>query len=179
MKNLNAILLLVGESGSGKTTIANELEKHGLKQLRSYTTRSKRYENEDCHTFVSLDQYHQLQNIVAETYFDGNYYCATTDQVNQNDVYVIDVDGVKSFYDKYNGAKIPVVFYISVPESERAARMTARGDADEQIQQRIEHDRKAFEDIGMYADYVIKNVELDKAVAQILDAVHMNKDTQL
>ena len=66
------LLVLLGESGTGKTTIANELRnKYNMKVLQSYTTRPKRDENEDGHTFVSLGEYLLLKDKVAENKYSG------------------------------------------------------------------------------------------------------------
>ena len=47
-------ILLVGKSGSGKNTVQDYLvKKYGLKPLLSYTTRAKRYPEEDTHTFIT------------------------------------------------------------------------------------------------------------------------------
>ena len=48
-------ILLVGKSGSGKNTVQDYLvNKYGLKPLVSYTTRAKRYPEEDTHIFISM-----------------------------------------------------------------------------------------------------------------------------
>ena len=58
--------IIVGESGSGKTTIVNELEKrYGLTSVQSYTTRPKRYPDETGHTFVSEQEFFQLEKYVC------------------------------------------------------------------------------------------------------------------
>ena len=58
------IVLIVGESGSGKSTICDELTKrYGLKQVESYTTRPRRSEDEDGHTFVSDEEFDKLEDI--------------------------------------------------------------------------------------------------------------------
>lgn len=40
--------------------------------MQSYTTRPKRFEDETGHTFV--DKSVKDENVVTETYFNGNYY---------------------------------------------------------------------------------------------------------
>ena len=93
--NDHFILLLMGESGSGKTTIANILEqRYGLPQVKSYTTRPKRYPSENNHTFISSEEFKRMNNWVAYTHFDGHDYGTTREQVESCSVYVIDPDGV-------------------------------------------------------------------------------------
>ena len=92
-RSKHKIILLVGRSGSGKTALANYLhDQYGWNAVASYTTRQPRYESETGHTFVNDREFDQLQNIVAYTEFDGHRYCATADQIDQCDLYVVDVD---------------------------------------------------------------------------------------
>lgn len=89
----------MGRSGVGKTTLAQALcDREGYKQLSSYTTRPPRAPNEQGHIFIASDSYKdiddlkaQYPNRVAETMFDGNFYFATAEQVEQCDIYVIDL----------------------------------------------------------------------------------------
>ena len=100
------LFLFVGPSGSGKTAVAEYLEStQGYKSVQSYTTRSPRYENETGHIFVSNDEFDKLQDLVAYTEYNGNKYCATSEQVDEADIYVIDVPGVEVFLKKYKNTK--------------------------------------------------------------------------
>jgi guanylate kinase len=120
------IYLIVGQSGSGKSTIASELEKlYGYKQLISYTTRPPRFEGEDTHEFISDAEFDKLKDIVAYTEFDGKRYCATKDQIDVANTYVIDPKGVKNLRENYHGKPIKVV-YIKTSVPERYERMKAR-----------------------------------------------------
>ena len=137
------IYLLIGESGSGKTTIADRLSSDlGLKQLWSYTTRKPRYDGERGHIFV--DELDPRAKCVAYTKFDGNHYWATQQQIEENDVYVVDPDGLLYFMLRYDGEKIPVVFFIDTTTHTRRKRLRKRGDSRAQIRQRIRHDKIAF-----------------------------------
>ena len=50
----NVLIALVGRSGAGKSVSAKYLEDiYGLKYLRSYTTREKRADKLDDHTYVT------------------------------------------------------------------------------------------------------------------------------
>ena len=110
---MNNIYLIVGCSGSGKTTIVNALEeKYGLRSIQSYTTRPKRSENETGHTFISDEEYDKLENIVACTEFCNYKYCATAEQIDENDLYVIDPTGVESLKSFYEGDKEFKIIYI-------------------------------------------------------------------
>lgn len=166
IKRKMPVILLVGESGSGKNTVQDELEKlYGCVPLLSYTTRPKRTPDESTHTFVTMEEFEQIvknETVVAFTNFDGNLYCATDKQLEQSDVYIIDVKGLQTLLDlKFEKAiDIPfVTVYLQVPEEERIKRMKKRGDSKQAIKQRIEHDRIAFEGVSEICHYTIDNVD--------------------
>lgn len=160
------VILLIGESGSGKNTVQDNLERlYGCVPLLSYTTRPKRTPDENTHTFVTMEEFEQIvknETVVAFTNFDGNLYCATDKQLEQSDVYIIDVKGLQTLLDlKFEKAiDIPfVTVYLQVPEEERIKRMKKRGDSKQAIKQRIEHDRIAFECVSEICHYTIDNVD--------------------
>lgn len=161
---MNKIILLCGESGSGKTTIAQMLEEsYNLKVLESYTTRSRRQEDETGHIFLNEEEFGNIKvkDIIAYTEYNGYKYCATCQQVEENDIYVVDKDGIESFKKCYKGNKKPIVIYIKTKEDIRKQRMLQRGDSLENIEKRLENDRNAFKDIELIADYVINNDSKD------------------
>ena len=135
------LFLFVGPSGSGKTTAAEHMESTlGYKSVQSYTTRFPRYENETGHIFVSNEEFDKLQNLVAYTEYNGHRYCATSEQVDEADVYVIDVPGVKVFLDKYKTNRPIYVIYFEVDIHIRIERMINRHDHDAAIVSRIYKD---------------------------------------
>lgn len=176
--NDHFILLLMGESGSGKTTIANILEqRYGLPQVKSYTTRPKRYSSENNHTFITSEEFKRMNNWVAYTHFDGHDYGTTREQVESCSVYVIDPDGVEYFKSHYTGTRYPVVIYLQVDEQERLRRMLQRGDGVKAAMDRLENDHIKFSNAKSVADYVIENTDIEQAVSTILSFVHRNNKT--
>lgn len=154
------IVLIVGESGSGKSTICDELTKrYDLKQVKSYTTRPRRNKNEDGHTFISDEEFDKLENICAYTYFDKYRYCATREQVDNADLYIIDPYGIRYVMAAYNGRKIPVVVYIHADKHIRRKRMEKRGDTRHKIKQRMANDELSFVNVDEYAMYQYNNVK--------------------
>lgn len=160
------IYLIVGESGVGKTTLVEYLEwKYKLKSIQSYTTRLPRYEGEKGHTFVTQGEFVKLKNLVGYTCFDRHEYCATTEQVECCDLYVIDKNGVDFFKEKYEGSKIPVVVYLYASIETRIGRMRNRGESGSDIVTRIEHDKVAFADL----EYNIKLDTENKTISEIAE----------
>lgn len=147
---MHNIFLIVGKSGTGKSTLANNLKtKSHMKVLDSYTTRAQREKDEAGHTFITneqMDVIYATQNIVAETMFDGNRYCATQQQIDDSDIYVIDPSGVNYLAEKYKGDKNIVVIELVCDNDECLQnRMLKRGDNLHMIQNRLENDIEKFD----------------------------------
>ena len=171
---MNNIFLIVGCSGSGKTTITEQLEmKYGLKSIQSYTTRKPRYDGETGHTFISNEEFEKLTDMVAYTEFAGNRYCATAEQVENNDLYIIDPKGIDFFMKSYKGSKTPKVIFISSNLTTRYERMVGRAETKGKSHQeaiesslaRIANDAEEFYDYiqgQAWIDYVCKNNSNDK-----------------
>ena len=164
--------LIVGESGSGKTSLCNILsEEKGMKQLWSYTTRNRRYDGEPGHVFVPSMGVWQALNpteiVVGYTHFAGHDYWATAKQVDESDLYVIDVDGVDFFKKNYAGHKNIKVVYIRSSVLERATRMLSRGDGLISTARRLINDAIAFRRAAGMADKVIRNREFSEAFGDL------------
>ena len=178
----NCIFLIVGCSGSGKTTITEQLEqKYGLKSIQSYTTRKPRYEGETGHIFISDEEFDKLTDMVAYTEFAGNRYCATAEQVENNDLYIIDPKGVDYFMKAYKGSKTPKIIFISSNLTTRYERMVERAETKGKSHQeaielsltRIANDASEFYDYiqgQAWIDYVCKNNSNDK-LEDIVDKI--------
>ena len=169
------IALFVGPSGSGKTTIANYLiDNFGLSQIDSYTTRPRRYPGEPGHTYITDEEFDRLTDMVAYTDFDGKRYCATTQQVEENDIYVVDVAGVEYFKEHYHGSKAVYVFYFLANAQELQQRMILRGDGGLDIARRIQNDAIMFENAeerlkALYPNtHLIQNDNIEKTAQEIL-----------
>lgn len=143
------LILLIGPSGSGKTTLANALSRdYGLRQLASYTDRPRRSADEIGHTFVSPDEFDKLRpDMAAYNIFNGHQYGATYQQLDQTDIYVVDIPGYWDLMRNYRNRPF-LTFVLGATSTVCARRMRRRGDSDENIQKRLENDAKAF--AGMY-----------------------------
>lgn len=135
------IYCLIGNSGSGKTTIADALQReYNLSVLKSYTTRPKRKETDNDHIYIDEEEYFALQHKVATRKAKDGYYCATKEQINNNDIYVIDFGGYFELKKKYDGRKNIKAIYIHVSPETSIERMRLRGDNADSIINRVKRD---------------------------------------
>lgn len=164
----NPLFLFVGKSASGKTTIANVLEqKYEYKQVSSYTTRKPRYEGEIGHIFVNEEDFNNLGELAAYTYYNENHYGTTVEQLKECDVYVIDIPGVEDLLQKYKNDTRPIcIIYFDTTVYTRIHRMIDRGDSDIAIISRLLQDEeydwfKRLDHLVWHYEHIVhKNVEL-------------------
>lgn len=168
-KNMKDIVfLIVGASGSGKTTVVEKMcEMYNLKSVQSYTDRPKRTENETGHIFVSKEEFDKIQDICAYTIYNGYRYCATSEQINNCDLYIIDPNGIDYFKKHYAGNKDYRLINICVPETIRLERMLNRNDNPVKATERINTDRIEFKDVENKVDILIPNINIDNCIKQI------------
>lgn len=157
MNTIHPKILIIGESGCGKNTIQDYLQSlYKLKPLISYTTREKRFPEENTHTFITDREYEELKDdIIAHTFYNNHHYFATAQQFEEADVYIIDMEGLRCLKET---CPTPFVsFYIQVSEKTRRERMKERGDSDDKISERLKLDREAFEQAKNECDYILTN----------------------
>lgn len=148
MVDPNILILIVGKSGSGKSTFQQELvNRWELRDVQSYTTRPKRSDNETGHIFVTKEEFDALENKVSYTEFNGYEYCATKEQLDESNVYIIDPKGIESLKQNYDG-KFLFIVYLDADENTCRGRMRLRGDDREKVEERIKHDREAFRNVA-------------------------------
>lgn len=190
----DTLYLFCGKSASGKSTIANILEeKYGVKQVRSYTTRKPRYDGEDGHVFVDADAFEKLGKLAAYTFYNGNHYGVTYDQLEQCDVYVIDPFGVKVFLKNFNDSRPIRVIYFDAAVSTRINRMIDRGASDYEIISRLltddTKDNWGKELDSLVWNYFLKgqdvefyevdaNADVEDVLEQVLYRMDINKDVE-
>ena len=142
------MIVLSGASASGKTEAAKMLmAKYGIQKAITTTTRPMRVneQNGRDYFFVSKEQFEKLiqeDKFVEHTIYNGNYYGSSKDQIANDRVVVIDLEGLKS-YSRLHDSRI-VTFYLDTCEDIRYKRMLERGDKKEDALKRLENDRRIF-----------------------------------
>lgn len=172
---MNGIILLAGKSGSGKSSVVEYLyKKYGLREVLSYTTRPKRSKNDNTHIFVTDEEFDRIPeaDMVAYTEFAGYRYCATKNQVENADIYVIDPDGILEFLKRYHSDKEIFPIYLSVSKRERMRRMLNRGDSVEMAEKRILNDDKKFLSIHQcpHATIYSDDLSLEETAEKVYNA---------
>ena len=156
------MIVLAGASASGKTEVAKELaKKYGITKVITTTTRKMRIGevNGRDYFFVSKERFQEMikeDRFVEYTIYNENYYGSTKDQIAPSKCVVIDPAGLRA-YIALNDPNI-VTFFLDVDEKIRYQRMLTRGDKEEDVKNRIEHDRIAFKPENVAdVDYHVDN----------------------
>ena len=163
------LFCIMGETSSGKDTLTKKLcEDTGMKAIVSYTTRPRRTNEGDTHIFVDDSVYEQMKdNLAAYTEINGFRYWTTIEQIYDNDIYIIDPNGLETLENLGLEDIDLCSIYINVPIDVRLERALYRGDSLEDFFSRNKSEMKQF--IQMKAaggfDYAISNLNEDKAYA--------------
>lgn len=170
--DMKTVFLIVGESSSGKDSLVAKLcNETGLKQLVSYTTRSRRENEGDTHIFIDVNDVKEYVNdIIAYTCISDNEYFATIKQLYESDIYIIDATGIdymKSIA-KHKGVDDIhfVTIYINTPSELRKERaLNQRHDDPEVYFNRVLSEQEQFTNFKACTkfDYAILNIDFNKS----------------
>lgn len=181
--NNHKLFCILGESASGKDTLTNRLCKDTcLKQIISYTTRPRRNNEGDTHIFVDDFAYEQMKDkVAAYTEINGAKYWTTLDQLYDNDIYIIDPNGLKTLEDLGLKDIDLCSIYINVPFEIRMVRAMNRGDDFGVFMSRTEDEAKQFVNMKAHGgfDYAISNLNEDKAYAVLRSIIDIENNTKL
>lgn len=143
------LIVLIGKSGTGKTSAALNLEsQYHLKQTESYTTRPQRMENEKGHSFITEEEFDKIPKEEIMAYFEyrGYRYCATREQLNESDLYIVHPEGYETLKERYHDRPM-LSIELTTSDEIREARMRNRGSSEEEIKDRLKQDEVVFQTI--------------------------------
>lgn len=174
MKNL---YLFAGPSGVGKSAIVDALSKaYGCNQVKSFTDRPKRAQDEAGHIFLSKTKFDELNDVIAPVTRYGHRYGITKEILDASDMYVIELDGIQCLLESYSDRPIKVIG-INAPFEMLRDRMKQRGDSDDSINQRLLQDSTWFRNMEDFCDVIFMNKgTLSDTVAAIMCYIdHLEK----
>lgn len=160
-----ATIILVGKTACGKSTTAKLMEKIGYQRIVTDTTRPKRKGETDGidYHFRTQDEFDALK--------EAGYYAESVDyeaafghcsygsakkayESKKDSVIVLNPYGLKMVKKNViTGSTISI--FLDVPEDILVERLHIRGDAEDEIARRLEHDRIDFADMSEICDYTI------------------------
>lgn len=182
---MDSLLLFIGKSASGKTTIANILEaEYGHKQVESYCTRAPRYPGERGHVFVTEEEFKNLGELAAYTFYNNNHYGTTFQQLDECSIYVIDIPGLEILLEKLPNNYRPIrIMYFDAAVRTRIMRMVERHSSDHEIISRLLVDDttddwyEALSDIAWYSkdirdqDVALYKINANENIENVLEQV--------
>lgn len=118
--------LIVGRTATGKDTLRAALEKKGMTFVKSWTTREKRFPEEDTHIFVTHETADNIpaSEKAAVTHINNgkgrdDEYFATKQDVMSNDAYIIDPAGVKMLFDTMPDTQFGIIYLYPDKEEQK------------------------------------------------------------
>jgi guanylate kinase len=170
MSKEHILLCVLGRTSCGKDTLVNKLcERTNLKAVTSYTTRPRRANEGDTHIFTTDDVYEQMQvegRVAAYTQISGYHYWTTIEQLYENDLYIIDYQGIKTLRELNLPNIRFVTVFVNVPDKIREERALSKRKDDKFVFRKRSLDEAAqFREMLKNADfdYAVSNIELPKA----------------
>ena len=171
---MNSFILIAGPSGTGKTTLLQKLKAdYGLRETLSHTTRERRpTDTDECYKFVSREEFQQIP-MVEYTEYNGNLYGTAISDIDNSDILVADLHGcmmIQSYMKSINRPCLTIGLNASAVV--RAYRMRNRGDKEEDVQSRINHDASAFAQLRKVADVVFPDFSMEQSYTAVCNVIN-------
>lgn len=118
------LIIIIGRTSSGKDTLAAQIISDKRTQILSHTTRPRRENEGETHTFI--DSIDDFPHRWVETEINGNHYFILEEDVTNHDILVIDPIGLYSLLAQPRFTRPYRIYYIDVDESIRCQRYMKR-----------------------------------------------------
>ena len=183
------IVVLTGFSGAGKDTLAKKLlEKLNYESLVGQTTRTIRNEEVDGNEYFFVSNEEMLSDVANgkilelreyQTIYGKWFYGTNVTKFEKNKKYIkiADLDGAM-FFKSLKNVKTTVIF-IDCPDEIRKERCkTSRKEfSEEEWNRRLEDDNNKYGyDYISKADYIVQNINLEKALKKIENILNKGKE---
>lgn len=129
--------LIVGRSGAGKDYLVEKLVDMGLTKVKSYTTRPKRSDNEDSHTFITEEEAAEYTDRVVETKIGEVTYFATREQVEESDLYTINPAVINTLARNMPDTEFQIVYVQATNDDARKTHAIERADDKEKEEEKF------------------------------------------
>lgn len=171
------MIVCVGASASGKTELAKTLyQKYGYKKCVTTTTREMRKKeiNGIDYHFVTKTEFLKLEkeNAFFETStYHNHLYGIQKQDVHKNGIVIVEPNGANTLIEQL--AEDIYVVYVKTSETLRKQRMLLRNDDIDIINQRINHDKKVFNEDNLKR-IDLKIVNESKTLDELASLVNSN-----
>lgn len=178
------ILIVSGPGGAGKGTLVDALiaREPMLWLSRSWTTRAQRDgEPDDAYVFVTREQFERhidQDGFLEWTEFLGNLYGSPIpDPADGHDI-VLEIELHGAAQVKKRHPEAVLVFVRPPSREEQQRRLQGRGDPDHHVQTRLQKAEDEEREGAALADIVVVNDDLDRAVAELADAIRAARESR-
>ena len=156
-----------------KNTLRELIEKYNFKKFVTNTTRSPRVGevNHIDYHFITIDEFKEKERnnkLIESTFYNGNYYGTSLEDVSSDKVLIVDIPGANKFYEKIKDEA--VYFFISCNKEDIKKRMIERGDSLESIKKRLDTDDIYFNiKLLKHYDYIINtdNISIEDVTKDV------------
>lgn len=144
--------LIVGRTGTGKSHLGVKLQEHGLKPLKSYTTRPRRTINEDTYHFIEKHESDNYTDKAATTVLNGYDYFARSHQIEESDYYIVDPNGVYELIENKPNTNFHII-YIHADLNERRDNAIKRVDEKDKEKEATIFDARNADEDKQFSDF--------------------------
>lgn len=178
------ILIVSGPGGAGKGTLVDALVSRDsqLWLSRSWTTREQREgEPDDAYVFVTREAFEEhisRGGFLEWTEFLGNLYGSPIPSPDDGHDIVLEIELHGATQVKERHPEAVLIFVRPPSREEQQRRLQGRGDPDHHVQTRLQKAEDEEREGAALADIVVVNDDLDRAVAELAEAIRAAREAR-